>query len=573
MTGLSLRDARFRLAEADAAAVDALARSQSVHPVLARCLVARGWTDEGRCRSLLAPSMDDLHDPFRMLGMDRAVDRLRRAVTDRESIRIITDYDVDGTTSSLILQAVLRILGARHQISYHIPDRFSEGYGLSEAAVERAAADSVRLLVTADIGVRDHAAVTRACALGLDVIVCDHHLPAGEEVPADATAVLCPPQRGCPYPNRSLAACGVSLKVAQALLRGRPDAGPIVASLLKIAAIGTVADMVGLDTPENRAIVRLGLEGLAERQRNPGLAALLRIAGVEGRPITAGDLGFRIGPRINAAGRIQHATAVIELFDAPDRPTAERLAAEIDALNRERQEIQTRLVDRILASLPATPDPFVVVAGPEKDGWHRGVVGIAASRVREAVDRPAAVGAIHGELTVGSVRSTDEVHAIEALDSAADLLVKFGGHSKAAGFTVRTDRLDALRARLCAFATARAPADRTRVRPCDAQLDPGQLDRALHAALSRLEPFGMGNPAPVLWVRAGRAAGLRVLKERHLRFDLAPRVSAIWFGAGEHMEALAGAARIEVAGRLEINRYQGTETLQVQVEDAVVDPG
>ena len=261
--------------------------------IAAQCLVLRGWNQVDRANRALQPKMSDLHDPYAMLGMDKAVERIQRAVVENDRIRIVTDYDVDGTTSSLILQATLMLLGvAPDRLDYHIPDRFTEGYGFSRHAAEQAITDGVQLLVTADIGVRDHATVSAATHGGVDVIICDHHLPDGETVPESAHAVLCPPQTHCAYPNDALAACGVSLKLAQALLESHPSRDEVVRSLMKLAAIGTVADVVDLSTPENRAIVTIGLEALSRGPNSPGLDALLRLAGCMGRTITAGDCGF-----------------------------------------------------------------------------------------------------------------------------------------------------------------------------------------------------------------------------------------------------------------------------------------
>jgi single-stranded-DNA-specific exonuclease len=343
-------------------------------------------------------------------------------------------------------------------VSYHIPSRFDEGYGFSVRAAQQAAEDGVGLVVTADIGVRDHAAIEAARSRGLGVLVCDHHLPAGAAVPQDAI-VLCPPQAGDAYPNRSLAACGVSLKLAQALLREHPKRDGVIRSLLKLAAIGTVADMVSLGTLENRAIVALGLRELAQGPHHPGLQALLEVSGLTGGDarIDEAALGFRIGPRINAAGRVAEATLVVQLLTERDPARARALAERLDALNTERRDIQKRLVEGCLAAIPDPPPPFVLLSGREDEGWHRGVVGIVASRVKDELERPVAVVSIQGEWAVGSVRSVGGVHAVRALDSVSDLLAKYGGHPAAAGFTVRTADLDALRERLSAFVAEVAP--------------------------------------------------------------------------------------------------------------------
>ena len=561
----SLTGRRWSLAAPGAHDVD----GYGLPPVAARCLSRRLRRPDPR--AWLRPDLSHLHDPLAMAGMSVALDRLRRAVRDGERIRIVTDYDVDGTTSSLILQSALRILGVTDALSYHIPDRFDEGYGFSVRAADRAADDGVGLLVTADIGVRDHAAVTRAQERGIDVIVCDHHLPDGGAVPADAHAVLCPPQQGCSYPNVALAACGVSLKVAQALLREHPRYDRFVRSLLKVAAIGTVADVVDLGTPENRAIVALGLEALRHDRHSPGLSALLEVSGVDPKQVQASDLGFRLGPRINAAGRLDSAMSVIELFFERDPATARARAQVLDGLNKRRQEIQRALVREVRAGLPADPDPFVLAWGAEQDGWHRGVVGIVAARVRDAVHRPAAIVSVQGDRAVGSVRSVPGVHAVEALDRARDLLVRYGGHPVAAGFTVATEHLPALQERLCAY--AREAADGALPLPTlevEEQCPSGQANAQLAEALERLGPYGKGNAEPLLVLPNVRPTDLRPLGQsgKHLRFSI-DGLDAVWWSGDTHARDLHGA--VSIAGRLGFNTWRGRKTVRFTVEDARVD--
>lgn len=562
---LSLSGRRWRLLPTEPNRAAELAARFSLPTTAARCLLRRARGEQ--LDAWMAPSVALLHDPYEMAGMDVAVPRIQAAVARGEKIRIVTDYDVDGTTSSLILQGTLRLLGAGGALSYHIPDRFEEGYGFSVQAAERAVAEGVGLLITADIGVRDHEAVRVAAEGGVHVIICDHHLPGGEAVPDHAHAVLCPPQAGCAYPNPALAACGVSLKLAQALLAAHPKRDAILHSMLKIAAIGTVADVVDLGTLENRSIVALGLAALSEGRHTPGLAALLDVAGLGDGAIEADDLGFRIGPRINAAGRLERADAVIQLFDERDPRRAAEQARALDQLNAERRAIQERLVEAAQAQLSDPPPAFVVVSGPESEGWHRGVVGIVASRLRDRVHRPVAVVSIQGETAVGSVRSVPQVHAVRALDACQDLLVRYGGHPVAAGFTVPTALLPSLAARLAGWVAEHA--DATDLRPeleLDAACTPGDIDRALAGALQRLAPFGKGNPAPLLRIDGVTVQDLRVLKERHLKFR-AGGVDAIWFSAVAWRDALESGP-VDLAARVELNRWRGRESVQLRVEDA-----
>ncbi len=507
--------------------------------------------------------MGDLHDCASLLGIDRAVDRIHKAIREGEHIRLVTDYDVDGTTSCLILQAALERAGAG-QITYHQPDRFTEGYGLSLRAVEHAHAAEVRLLITADIGVRDHASVSRARALGIDVIIVDHHLPAGESVPTDAFAVLCPPQVGCEYPNKSLAACGVSLKLATALLTGDPRRDDVLASMMKLAAIGTVADVVDLGNAENRAIVTLGLRALNMGRHAPGLQALLDVAGAKAGAITAGTLGWQLGPRINAAGRLADAGAVIRLIRERDPASAAKQAGLLDELNQERRDIQERMTELAMRRVGEDPPAFVVVWGSEEEGFHRGVVGIVASKVRDRVDRPVALVSVLGPVATGSVRSTAAVHAVKALDAVAHLLVRYGGHAAAAGFTVATADLPQMAMELAAFVTAHlGDSDISGEEDVDAEIDGRAVSLELAHELARLEPCGKGNPKAKLVVN-GAITGIRMIKEKHAFFSVGG-ADAVWWGLGDRVDQLAGARA--VLGEVISDEYQGRVRARVVVED------
>jgi single-stranded-DNA-specific exonuclease len=546
------------------------AREQGLSEVVSRCVASR-WAPEDVSRTVFEPpSLDHLHDPHAMHNMAPALDRLKKATHDGEPIRIITDYDVDGTTSSLILQAGLSLSAPGHTLDYHIPNRLTEGYGFSVQAAEQAAAAGIKLIVTADIGVRDHAAVQRARELGVDVLICDHHLPAGESVPSDAI-VLCPPQIDCDYPNPYLAACGVSLKVAQALLEGRPNADAITKSLLKLAAVGTVADMVPLTSLENRAIVTLGLAELNRGPHSAGLSALLNIAGLS-EHIAASDLGFRIGPRINAAGRMADASLIVRLLSCRDPEQAKVLAEQVEQHNRDRRELQDALIKRASEQLGTDAGSFVVVAGHENDGWHRGVVGIVAAKMKDQSHRSAAVISIHGEHAVGSIRAARGVHAVKALESAEDLLIRFGGHPAAAGFTVPTKNIDALRERLCAYVDANASESLVARRTYDADVDAGELVDRLHSELESLGPFGQGNPSPRLVVRNVQAQRVSLLgaAQKMVKFRI-PRpgrdgLDAIWWDQAEHVPALNGGT-VDILGNLSENIYRGRRSLQMRVSD------
>ncbi|MSP55933.1 MAG: hypothetical protein EXR69_10075 [Myxococcales bacterium] len=550
-------------------------------PLADRILAGRGLVGPDAAE-FLNPGRHHLLDPAGLLGMDRALDRLERALAEGEHLRLVTDYDADGTTSCLILHAALdRRIATRSgspgsgtnggpRVSYHIPDRMTEGYGLSERAVRAAASDGARLIVTADIGVRDHATVSLARSLGVDVVVLDHHLPAGETVPADAVAVVCPPQPGCTYANKALAACGVSTKLATALLANDPRRDTFLPSLWKLAAIGTVADIVDLSTLENRALVALGLAELNRGPHGAGLSALLSVAGAKPGQITAHTLGFMVGPRINAAGRLKDANAIVELLRLRDPVEAMTQARAINELNLERREIQAQMVEQSQAMVARAMEQdgvrkaFIVVGGREDEGWHRGVNGIVAARIRDEFHRPCAVLSVSGELVTGSVRSVPRVHAVKALDAVSDLLVRYGGHPVAAGFSLRAADLDAFTSRLDAF--VRAHHDDEALIPVeeyDVEADPRECTMAAVRQLDALGPCGKGNPDPRVVV-SGPIQNVKIVKDRFVFGRIGPLPFVWWDGVAPMKSA---GPRAALLGRLEIAEDRGLEGVRLVVSD------
>jgi single-stranded-DNA-specific exonuclease len=584
--------ARWRLAESatgrdlDPAAVARFAREIGEPEVVARCLLQRSIQDPAQARRFLAPHFPGhLHDPWLLRDMSRAVERLHRALRDQQRILIVTDFDVDGTTSSVILTQTMRLLGAGERVSAYIPDRFSEGYGLSTQIVERAAKEGYHLILTADIGIKSHIEARRARELGIDLIICDHHLPDGEEIPEAAYAVLCPKgASGIGYPNKHLAACGVALKLASALLDKHPRREVMTASLAKLAAIGTIADLVDLGEVENRAIVTEGLQGLGQRIHNPGLRALFAVSQV-GDPVTTYDIGFKIGPRINAAGRIAHANSVLALFDAQTEEEALTFAQRLDELNAERQAIQRQLVDRLtqrLGDVEGPLDPILLFEGDESEGYHRGVVGIACSKVVEMTGRPTLICAINEEgMAHGSARSIDGFHLVEALDSVADLLVKYGGHPMAAGFTVPAEKIPEMRRRLCEYTAGCLEAEQLgRLLRADAELSLAEVDLTLARSLSRLEPHGIGNPSPLFLLRGATVDAIAVLKEAHLKLSLrrdpagggGGTVPALWWNAAAYASQIEKGRRLDLLVRVEVNVWGNRETCQLKIVDASLSP-
>jgi single-stranded-DNA-specific exonuclease len=548
-----------------------LARQAGVSAVVAGVLAARGVESEEDARALLNPSPGQLHDPFLMLGMREAVERVLRAVDAGERILVYGDYDVDGTTGTVVLRRALSFLGA--QTGYHVPHRFTEGYGIRRDVLERAKGEGYSLVISVDCGIRAFEPLEWARENGLDVIITDHHLPDDDEGAPPAYAVLNPNQKACAYPDKNLAGVGVAFKLAHALFRERGREN-LVPGFLKVVAIGTVADVAQL-TGENRAIVALGLADL-HRATNPGLRALMEVAGCgDGTGMRAFDIGFRLGPRINAAGRMDAARAVVELFETKSHQEARALAEHLDARNRERREVQQQVTERAAAELELTGQgetAVVVVAG---DGWHRGVIGLAASKIAERLQRPAVVISLDEDGTGhGSARSGDGFHMLDALTGCADILEAFGGHAHAAGLSVRRENVAELRRRLNAHA-ARVMCEGEDGQPCleyDLELPADALSLDLCGELEALEPFGAGWPRPVFVTRNLRVVGEpRVLKERHLKFGVAAggRVQdCIWWGGAERATATPRpGASIELAYSVEANCWNGNTRLQLVVED------
>src|SRR6476661_988769 len=487
---------RWIVRKHDAERATSLARVLGVSPILAALLITRGYADERAARVFLSPTYDQLHEPYAMLGMKEAVERLKRAIEAREPILIYGDYDVDGTTGTAVLLRALKLLGAN--TGFHIPHRFTEGYGIQQPALQRARSEGYKLVISVDCGIRAHEPLYWARDHNLDVIITDHHLPDETEGAPPAFAVLNPNQAGCSYPDKNLAGVGVAFKPAHALFReyGRE---PQVAAFMKVVAIGTVADVAKL-TGENRTIVAIGLKDLA-RVANPGLRALIDVAGCgDGKGMTAYDLGFRLGPRINAAGRMDAGRAVVELFDTRDSDEARRLANHLDARNEERKTVQQQIIDLAVAELKDPKDSYVAVIAGE--GWHRGVIGIAASKIAERLNRPCVVFSIDGEMAHGSGRSIQAYHLLNGLTACSDLFEKFGGHSHAAGITIRPERIAELRRRLNEHAASCLTAeDLEHSVAIDMELPAEAVTFQFARELDALEPFGAGNRRPVFVTR------------------------------------------------------------------------
>ena len=499
-------------------------------------------------------------DPLALRDMDRALARLRQAIQANEKIQIHGDYDVDGTTSTVILKRAIELAGG--QATYRIPNRLREGYGLHRGTVEEAAADGVTLIISVDTGIRAAQVVEHARAFGIDVIVTDHHLPEAE-LPR-AVAVVNPNRADCTYAGKNLCGAGVTFKLVQALL-GTLEWPPdklhrVLASFLKLVAIGTVADVVPL-TGENRIIVRFGLRGLATR-KNPGLDALFQVAGLSSGSPTANQIAFRIAPRINAAGRMANAAEVVELFLTSDAERARAIAQQLHEWNAERQGEEARVVEEIIAACTLEPlgdaDGGLVFCAPN---WHRGVLGIVASRLVERYCRPVFVLSNEDGVARGSGRSVTGFMLLDALDSMDELFVQHGGHSHAAGLTMQAIHVDEFRARFSRYAAERLPPDERRPQlKIGALVEIPDVTRALLADLENMEPFGCGNPEPVLALLACEVLSVQWMKEKHIKLAVRKQGHTLRLKAFHWVERAAEVtpgSLIDVAFTLSADSYSG----------------
>ena len=552
-----------------------LAAALDLDPVIARLLVLRGIDTADEAGRFLSPSIDQLHDPFRLADLPLAVDRLQRAIEARERIAIHGDYDVDGVTSTVILRRVLELLGA--DVVHFIPERLKDGYGLEPAAVERLAARGVAVMVSADCGIRSQAAAARARELGVDLIVTDHHEP--EAVLPPALAVINPKRRDCDYPDKNLAGVGVALKLVQALCL-RSDRSGWLPAFVKLAALGTVADVVPL-RGENRVIAKLGLERLSRRRHAVGLRALLDSAGLLGESLTGFHVAFRLAPRINAAGRMSTpdiATRLLLLTDDDRAAEAENLAGQLEAVNLRRREEEAAILAAARRKVDADPDvgahAILVVWGA---GWHRGVIGIVASKLVDLFHRPAVVLAVEGDTAYGSGRSIPGFDLLGALEHCGDLFTRYGGHRHAAGVTLESGRLAELRRRITAFADARLGPEELMPRlRVDGRLPLAGITPGMLRGLRAMEPFGAGNPRPVFHSGPLQLADApRVLKSRHLAMRVRQRGrvfrAVAWRMADREDFVKRHGDALDLAFHLNENTWRGERTIELSVAD--IRPG
>jgi single-stranded-DNA-specific exonuclease len=562
---------QWRTVQTDAARSDALAGALSLPRPVAALLVARGLNDAAAASRFLNPRLSDLSDPSRVPGLDAAVERLGVALKAGEKIVVFGDYDADGITATALYVTVLRRLGGN--VAAFLPNRLSDGYGLSAATVDRClAVHSPAVLLTADCGTGSSEAVRRAAAAGVETLVTDHHEPGGDVAPARAVVN---PKLGAPNGIGDLAGVGVAFKLCHGLVKRCRDAGLAAAADVDLrewldwVALGTVADIVPL-TGENRILVRHGLTRL-NATRCVGLKRLMEVAGLKG-PVECGHIGFALGPRLNAAGRMASADPALELLLTEDAERAGTLAVELDLANRERKDTEEAIaraaVEEINTIFDGSRD-FAIVVG--RDDWHVGTVGIVASRLVQRYGRPAVVvgfdpGTGQGR---GSCRSIPDLDIVAALSECADLLLGFGGHKMAAGLSMESDKLDLFRERFGRVCARRLQgADLRPTQDIDGWIGLAEADRAFTEAVDRLRPFGIGNPAPVWGVEGVTLQGTpRIVGKNHLRMTVASggkSMPAIGFGLGER--SLPGGA-MDLAFELRLNTFGGYCAPELHVRD------
>lgn len=557
---------RWKVNPANKELQEVLGKGLKILPLTAQLLINRGLVDCDKAFSFLKPELKDLHDPFLLKDMDRAVDRLAAAVLKRERVAVYGDYDVDGTTSTALVYLFLKELGA--DASYYIPRRQSEGYGLNIEAINRLHAGGVKLLVTVDCGISNSEEVAYANSLGVDVIITDHH-----EVPKElppAAAILNPKQDGCPFPFKGLAGVGVAFNLIVALRSRLREGGffkkdePNLKKYLDLVCIGTVADMVPL-VDENRILVKHGLKELAASTR-PGLKALMDASGIKPGKVDADNIAFQLAPRINAAGRLTDASVAVRLFITGDAKEAASLADDLNRENLARQRIEEEILGQAISMAGDPADRGIVLA---LDGWHPGVIGIVASRLADRFSKPVVMISFEGDVGKGSARGIKAFNILEGLRACAGRLERFGGHKAAAGLTIRKENIGQFRGEFLEYVnSALCEDDLIPEIVLDAVVSLEEIDLRLIGEIESLQPFGVSNREPVLCVTDAHIVATEVVGSRHLRFKVKQKGcarSGIGFGlAGLHPVKGQG---FGIAFSPYMDEWQGMKNLKLRIKD------
>lgn len=552
--------------ESDDRLIAELSASIRVSPVISGMLIRRGVTSYQQAHNYFVPDLSRLHDPFLMRDMDVAVERIRKALDSGERILVYGDYDVDGTTSVALVYRFLRELNP--EILFYIPDRNKEGYGVSEAGIAYASAQKVSLIIALDLGIKATARVDLAAEAGIDFIICDHHLPDAE-IPR-AVAVLDPKRSDCQYPYKELSGCGIGFKLIQAYAR-RYGHEESVYRFLDLVAVSIASDIVPV-TGENRILAHFGLRQLVTGPC-PGLKALMKISSLQREP-DVNTLVFTIGPRINAAGRVAHASAAVDLLISADEDAADELARQVEIKNSERRVFDLSITEEALSMIDSdAAEQRARTTVLYKETWHKGVVGIVASRIQDKYYRPTIILTLSNGKITGSARSVHGFNLYQAISECSDLLEQFGGHHHAAGLTLKPENLKAFRARFEEVVSASISEDMLQpVLSIDGVVSLDQLTPNFHEVLRRMAPFGPGNPNPLFVAHGIRPRYAQLLKERHVKFQAVHEGSAakfhcISFDHPEHFDRVASGDPVDLAFHLEENVYNGVTSLQLRIKD------
>ena len=551
------------------AAAERLSTELNISPVAGRILAFRDIRTAAEARAYVRPSLDSLHDPFLMRDMTDAVDRLCTAIDNHERIMIYGDYDVDGTTAVALMYSFLRT--QTDNLIYYIPDRYTEGYGISTKGIDTAKEKGCTLVIALDCGIKAVDKMEYARSIGVDFIICDHHTPG--DVTPKAVAVLNMKRADCHYPYKELSGCGVGFKLAQAYAMRRGMDMQTVYRLLPLLAMSIASDIVPL-TGENRILAFYGLRAL-NNAPSVGLQAIMKVAGIEGKTVTMTDLVYKFGPRINAAGRIKSGAEAVRLLITDDAEAALRFAQDIDSYNQDRRDFDSKTTDEALEQLekdPMNSDKFTTVV--YSPNWHKGVVGIAASRLTETYYRPTIVlTASEDDIISGSARSVSDFDIYTAIDSCRDLLTNFGGHKFAAGLSMHIADLPEFQRRFEEYVASHiTPEQLMPTIEVEAEVELSDMDWKMYKILQALEPFGPGNERPLFLCRhlINNRNTRAVSEGKHLHLDLTDRVVAmdgIAFGQGDKATHLQNGNSVDICFYLEENTYRGRTTLQMNAQD------
>ncbi len=542
-----------------------LSEKINTNEVLSKILIQRGVSDFEKAKSFFRPSMDMIHDPFLMKGMEKAVNRVSEAIANEEQVLIYGDYDVDGTTAVSLVYSFLNKFNSN--CKYYIPDRYKEGYGVSKQGIDYANEHNVTLIISLDCGIRAVDKVAYANSFGIDFIICDHHLP-GNEIP-EAHAILNPKQIDCNYPYKELCGVGVGFKLIQGLCEQNNFPSDLLEGLLDLVAVGTAADIVPI-TGENRALVYYGMKVINSKPRN-GIRALLKIAAKDQQRLTVTDVVFTVAPRINAAGRIGHGKDAVELLLEEDYDKAETYAYAINKHNSNRKVIDSTITEQAIKQIelhyPACKSTVLF----NRD-WHKGVIGIVASRCIETYHRPTVILTESNGKATGSVRSVKGFDVYQAIEKCSDLLDQFGGHAFAAGLTMDLANIDKFRVQFeSVISETITNNELEQTILIDSELEIAQISPKFNRILKQMEPFGPMNMSPVFVSRNVLADSLRLLKDAHLKLRVTQDnqyfIDAIGFNLSDFYTSINQNQRFDICYSVEENTFRGNTTLQLGIKD------